>query len=226
MFRHRRTRSSGPTRPATSPCTPRSSCRDPRRSTTPANGTAATYRTTTAGRLLFNECLPDGLRATSTSASTRRRHGRDRRRAGRRLPQGRRGRAASTPSRTSASSFAAQSGPHHLDRRRQDAGREEGDPRPTTRRKPTRSRSSSAGASSPTASGARRRSRSGPTPPTRCGRRWRRGLKAEQFNPIDMMVGSGARGNMMQVRQIAGMRGLVANPRGDMIPRPIKSQLP
>jgi DNA-directed RNA polymerase subunit beta' len=50
-----------------------------------------------------------------------------------------------------------------------------------------------------------------------------RTLKAEQFNPIEMMVGSGARGNMMQVRQIAGMRGLVANPRGDMIPRPIKS---
>ncbi len=50
-----------------------------------------------------------------------------------------------------------------------------------------------------------------------------KGLKAEQFNPIEMMVGSGARGNMMQVRQIAGMRGLVANPRGDMIPRPIKS---
>jgi len=48
-------------------------------------------------------------------------------------------------------------------------------------------------------------------------------LKAQKFNPIDMMVGSGARGNMMQVRQIAGMRGLVANPRGDMIPRPIKS---
>jgi DNA-directed RNA polymerase subunit beta' len=50
-----------------------------------------------------------------------------------------------------------------------------------------------------------------------------KGLKAELFNPIEMMVGSGARGNMMQVRQIAGMRGLVANPRGDMIPRPIKS---
>jgi DNA-directed RNA polymerase subunit beta' len=48
-------------------------------------------------------------------------------------------------------------------------------------------------------------------------------LSSKQFNPIDMMVGSGARGNMMQVRQIAGMRGLVANPRGDMIPRPIKS---
>ena len=45
----------------------------------------------------------------------------------------------------------------------------------------------------------------------------------QQFNPIEMMVGSGARGNMTQMRQIAGMRGLVANPRGDMIPRPIKS---
>jgi DNA-directed RNA polymerase subunit beta' len=38
-----------------------------------------------------------------------------------------------------------------------------------------------------------------------------------------MMVGSGARGNVMQVQQIAGMRGLVANPRGEIIPRPIKS---
>ena len=48
-------------------------------------------------------------------------------------------------------------------------------------------------------------------------------LSAEKFNPVDMMVGSGARGNVMQVRQIAGMRGLVANPRGEIIPRPIKS---
>jgi DNA-directed RNA polymerase subunit beta' len=48
-------------------------------------------------------------------------------------------------------------------------------------------------------------------------------LKGEQFNSLDMMVGSGARGNMMQVRQIAGMRGLVANPKGDIIPRPIIS---
>jgi len=47
-------------------------------------------------------------------------------------------------------------------------------------------------------------------------------FKSQRFNPIDMMVGSGARGNMTQMRQIAGMRGLVANPRGDMIPRPIK----
>lgn len=48
-------------------------------------------------------------------------------------------------------------------------------------------------------------------------------LTADDFNPVNMMVSSGARGNLMQVRQIAGMRGLVANPRGDMIPRPIKS---
>jgi DNA-directed RNA polymerase subunit beta' len=48
-------------------------------------------------------------------------------------------------------------------------------------------------------------------------------LRASKFNPIEMMVGSGARGNVMQVRQIAGMRGLVANPRGEIIPRPIKS---
>ena len=48
-------------------------------------------------------------------------------------------------------------------------------------------------------------------------------LEADEFNPVDMMVKSGARGNMMQVRQLAGMRGLVANPKGDIIERPIKS---
>ncbi|PFG18924.1 DNA-directed RNA polymerase subunit beta' [Serinibacter salmoneus] len=42
-------------------------------------------------------------------------------------------------------------------------------------------------------------------------------------NTIQRMVGSGARGNWMQVRQIAGMRGLVSNPKGEIIPRPIIS---
>jgi DNA-directed RNA polymerase subunit beta' len=42
-------------------------------------------------------------------------------------------------------------------------------------------------------------------------------------NPIFLMANSGARGNIMQIRQLAGMRGLVANPRGEIIPRPIKS---
>jgi DNA-directed RNA polymerase subunit beta' len=44
-----------------------------------------------------------------------------------------------------------------------------------------------------------------------------------RVNPVWMMVYSGARGNMMQIRQIAGMRGLVANPKGEIIPRPIKA---
>ena len=44
-----------------------------------------------------------------------------------------------------------------------------------------------------------------------------------QDNPINIMVTSGARGNYSQIRQIAGMRGLVANPKGETIPRPIKS---
>ncbi len=44
-----------------------------------------------------------------------------------------------------------------------------------------------------------------------------------QYNTVHTMVGSGARGNWMQVRQIAGMRGLVSNPKGEIIPRPIKS---
>jgi len=40
-------------------------------------------------------------------------------------------------------------------------------------------------------------------------------------NNIFRMVSSGARGNWMQIRQIAGMRGLVSNPKGEIIPRPI-----
>ncbi|GAB3761320.1 DNA-directed RNA polymerase subunit beta' [Nocardioides ginsengisegetis] len=45
----------------------------------------------------------------------------------------------------------------------------------------------------------------------------------DRKNPIYMMVDSGASGNMMQIRQVAAMRGLVANPKGDIIPRPIKA---
>ncbi len=42
-------------------------------------------------------------------------------------------------------------------------------------------------------------------------------------NTIFRMVNSGARGNWMQLRQIAGMKGLVSNPKGEIIPRPIRS---
>ncbi len=48
-------------------------------------------------------------------------------------------------------------------------------------------------------------------------------LAENPFNSINMMVDSGARGNPQQIAQIAGMKGLVSNPRGEMIPRPIKS---
>jgi len=45
----------------------------------------------------------------------------------------------------------------------------------------------------------------------------------DRFNSIYMMANSGARGNLKQIRQLAGMRGLVANPKGDIIDRPIKA---
>ena len=45
----------------------------------------------------------------------------------------------------------------------------------------------------------------------------------DEDNSVFLMVNSGARGNWLQIRQLAGMRGLVANPKGETIPRPIKS---
>jgi DNA-directed RNA polymerase subunit beta' len=44
-----------------------------------------------------------------------------------------------------------------------------------------------------------------------------------ELNPIYMMANSGARGSMKQIRQLAGMRGLMANPKGEIIERPIKA---
>ncbi len=45
----------------------------------------------------------------------------------------------------------------------------------------------------------------------------------DPFNPVYMMANSGARGNIQQIRQLAGMRGLMADPSGRIIDRPIKS---
>ena len=42
-----------------------------------------------------------------------------------------------------------------------------------------------------------------------------------EVNPLFMMVDSGARGNRQQIRQLAGMRGLMAKPSGEIIERPI-----
>src|SRR5439155_794923 len=46
-------------------------------------------------------------------------------------------------------------------------------------------------------------------------------LAFDKFSPIWMMMGSGARGNIQQIRQLAGMRGLMADPTGRIIDLPI-----
>ncbi len=45
----------------------------------------------------------------------------------------------------------------------------------------------------------------------------------KKLNPIYMMANSGARGSFKQIRQLAGMRGLMANPKGEIIERPIQA---
>ena len=48
-------------------------------------------------------------------------------------------------------------------------------------------------------------------------------LSLDKFNPINMMATSGARGSTNQIRQLAGMRGLMASPSGKVIELPIKA---
>ncbi|MCH5162778.1 MAG: DNA-directed RNA polymerase subunit beta' [Clostridiales bacterium] len=45
----------------------------------------------------------------------------------------------------------------------------------------------------------------------------------DSFNPINMMATSGARGNMKQISQLSGMRGLMRNPQGKTLDVPIRS---
>jgi len=47
--------------------------------------------------------------------------------------------------------------------------------------------------------------------------------ETDPLNPVYMMAFSGARGNISQVRQLVGMRGLMADPQGQIIDLPIKS---
>ncbi len=49
------------------------------------------------------------------------------------------------------------------------------------------------------------------------------GEQGGEFNPIYMMADSGARGSKQQIRQLAGMRGLMAKPSGEIIETPITS---
>ena len=180
---------------------------------------------TTAGRLLFEEALPADY---TERVRPHRRHGqeegdgRHRRAPVRQLRQGR-GRRVARRDQEPLLPLRVAVGAHGVDRRRQDAEGQAGAAR----------RLRGAGRQGRDAVPPRHhhRRRAPPAGGAHLDRRHRRGaggdgeaeFKAQRFNPIDMMVGSGARGNMTQMRQIAGMRGLVANPRGDMIPRPIKS---
>ncbi len=45
--------------------------------------------------------------------------------------------------------------------------------------------------------------------------------KMDQFNPVYIMADSGARGSKLQIRQLSGMRGLMAKPSGEIIENPI-----
>jgi DNA-directed RNA polymerase subunit beta' len=47
--------------------------------------------------------------------------------------------------------------------------------------------------------------------------------ESDRLNSIYMMANSGARGSFKQIRQLAGMRGLMANPKGEIIERPVKA---
>src|SRR5499427_440625 len=51
----------------------------------------------------------------------------------------------------------------------------------------------------------------------------RREKDSRELNPILIMADSGARGNQQQIRQLAGMRGLMAKPSGEIIETPIKA---
>lgn len=48
-------------------------------------------------------------------------------------------------------------------------------------------------------------------------------IKTNSLNPVYMMAFSGARGNISQVRQLVGMRGLMSNPQGEILDFPIQS---
>ena len=69
----------------------------------------------------------------------------------------------------------------------------------------------------------------GHRPVERGDRRGRRGddratsRRPTALNSIYMMANSGARGSVKQIRQLAGMRGLMANPKGEIIERPVKA---
>ena len=93
------------------------------------------------------------------------------------------------------------------------------------RSRSSRSSSSIWTAPSPTASATTRSSKSGRTSPkkwpTRCSATCRSRTRPASINPIYVMADSGARGSKQQIRQLSGMRGLMAKPSGEIIETPI-----
>ena len=117
----------------------------------------------------------------------------------------------------------------HVDRHRgPDHSAGQGDAvRDGPRTRSSRSSSSTSKARSPTASATTRSSpcgrKSPRRSPTRCSTEMERRDKEGKFNPVYIMADSGARGSKQQIRQLAGMRGLMAKPSGEIIEQPIKA---
>ncbi len=114
-------------------------------------------------------------------------------------------------------------GSDHLDRRRQDAAEQGGHHRQVTRPRPRRPRAQFKRGIITDDERRQKEIEIWTSANSEVGKAMEETLRKIAFNPLDMMVDSGARGNPQQVRQIAGMKGLVSNPRGEMIPRPILS---
>ena len=95
----------------------------------------------------------------------------------------------------------------------------------TPRSRSSTSSSSTWTAPSPTANATTKSSRSGrrspKKSPTRCSATCSSADKEGSINPIYVMADSGARGSKQQIRQLSGMRGLMAKPSGEIIETPI-----
>ena len=97
----------------------------------------------------------------------------------------------------------------------------------TPKRKSSKFSSNTSTAPSPTANATTRSSPSGATSPkklpTRCSRPSKIRTSEGVINPVYVMADSGARGSKQQIRQLSGMRGLMAKPSGEVIETPITS---
>ena len=174
---------------------------------------------TTLGRVMFNELLPTRV-SVRQRADAQEGAGVDHQRSGRALPDDR-GRADRGQAQGRRLLLGHAFGCHRVDGRRAGAAEEAGDPRPLRAGSRRGSRRSTSAALSTTTSATASWSRSGRRPPKRSVRRCEEHYPAD--NPIITIVKSGATGNFTQTRTLAGMKGLVTNPKGEFIPRPIKS---